>query len=525
MNSFLKSVILSVLAAVLLTACESNPQNVDVQLKKSAPTPLFTIYSGAINKMGLMTQIYNTRHLRIMTTDIADNTGTSVATSAKIPRDITEMVKSALNSIGGKVTYIPYDPSFLSNNMAVGYSEFSNKLIPDVMVSGGITEFDRALVTKGEGTDVTLGGTINNQSVGLDFTDAQKSSISRVTLDFNLVDFQTFAGIPRIQAINSIKLNKAVKEQNIGFQILGSSFGVKGDVKKVQGAHAAIRLLVQLSMLQIVGRYLAVPYWNLIPGAQVDQVVVDRVMEQYYNLSAADQIRKTQELLFIMGYPVNITGHNDAQTQKALQQFAAKKGLADASLSAKLYWEIYNSIPINYEARQKRNLLNNQASNTHLAIAKVAPKANKKNLQAAQVQQKRRQAQKQQQAETGTLKLWTDKKEYRIGDTMTIFFSVDKPMYVRLMIVNSLGEVSTLFPNPMQSDNFLKPGITYQIPPAIADFSLDINPPAGIDHVKGIASKNPVPANAVHFDKNGDFDAQKMKNFPIRASVPVVIKK
>ncbi|MFK5983798.1 MAG: DUF4384 domain-containing protein [Pseudomonadota bacterium] len=514
MKISLKTLFISVVAAGFLLGCESNPQNVDVKLKKSAPEPTFTIYTSAINRMGMMTDIYNAPMLKVMTTEVSDNTGTSVATSAEIPRDITEMVKSALNSIGGKITYIPYDPSFLSNNMAVGYSEFSNKLIPDVIVSGGITEFDRGLVTKGDGTNLGLSGTISGKSIGFAYDDSNKSSLARVTLDFNLVDFQTFAGIPRIQAINSIKLNKAVKETNIGFQIIGSSFGVKGDVKKVQGRHAAVRLLVQLSMLQIVGRYQRLPYWNLIPGASIDQVVVDRVLEEYYDMTQIEQIVRFQELLYIKNYNLNVTGEYDSATQQALQAFATEKGLADSGLTSKVYWELYNSIPITHEARHKRNLLlSGEAS-----VAKVKRLAPPK-----KVAPPRRTMPKQEVAETGQLKIWTNKRKYRVGDTMDVMFSVDKPMFVRLMIVNSQGEVSTLFPNPMQSDNYLKPGKTYQIPPVGADFTLDIGGPVGTDHLKGVASKNPVPANVIYFDSVGNFDAGKMQKFPVRASTKVAI--
>lgn len=518
MNISLKALFLTLTSVILLTGCESNPQNVDVKLEKSAPAPTFTIYTSAIDKLGLMTQIYDAENLRIMTTQISDNTGTSIATQAEIPSDITEMVKSSLNSIGGKITYIPYNPNFLSNNMAVGYSEFSNKLVPDVMVSGGITEFDRALVSKGKGTDIGLGGTIGGKSIGLDFTDKGKSSLARVTLDFNLVDFQTFAGIPRIQAINSMKLSAAKKETSIGFQIIGNAFGVNGDVQKVQGRHAAVRLLVQLSMIQIVGRYQGLPYWNLIPGASTDQVVVDRVMERYYALSEVDKIIQFQKLLYISGYDINITGEYDSQTDQFLKEFAAKQGLAESAINAKLYMELYSNLPINHEAKHRRDVVNNKATMTKVVRLKAPKKVIKK---AKRVPKKA----KQQVAETGNLKIWTDKSNYKIGDTMTVMYSVDKPMYVRLMIYNSQGKIDTLFPNPLQSDQLFEPGKTYQIPPAGAEFTLDIGGPAGIDYIKGVASKNPVLANSIVFDSSGSFDANKMKNLPIRASAKVKITK
>ncbi len=511
-----KTIFLTLTSIILLTGCESNPQNVDVQLEKSAPAPTFTIYTSAIDKLGLMTNIYDTEALKIMTTQVSDNTGTSIATQAEIPSDITEMVKSSLNSIGGRITYIPYDPNFISNNMAVGYSEFSNKLIPDVMVSGGITEFDRALVSKGKGTDIGLGGTIGGKSIGLDFTDKGKSSLARVTLDFNLVDFQTFAGIPRIQAINSMKLSAAKKETSIGFQIVGNAFGVNGDVQKVQGRHAAVRLLVQLSMIQIVGRYQGLPYWNLIPGATNDQVVVDRVIEKYYALSQNEKIIKFQELLYIMGYDVNVTGQYDSQTDQFLQDFASKNGLSESSISPQLYMELYRSLPITHEAKHRRDILNNKSTARKIVRLQSPKKVTKK---VKRVPARPKQA----IAETGTLKIWTDKKNYKIGDIMKVMYSVDKPMYVRLMIFNSQGKIDTLFPNPLQSDMVFEPGKTYQIPPRGAEFTLDIGGPEGTDYIKGVASKNPVLANSIVFDSSGSFDDSKMKHLPIRGSARVKI--
>ncbi len=511
-----KSLFLTLTSVALLTGCESNPQNVDVKLEKSAPVPTFTIYTKAIDKLGMMTDIYDVGTLRVMTTQVTDNTGTSIATQAEIPSDITEMVKSSLNSIGGRITYIPYDPNFLSNNMAVGYSEFANKLIPDVMVSGGITEFDRALVSKGKGTDLGLGGTIGGKSIGLDFTDKGKSSLARVTLDFNLVDFQTFAGIPRIQAINSMKLSAAKKEASIGFQIVGNAFGVSGNVQKVQGRHAAVRLLVQLSMIQIIGRYQRLPYWNLIPGADADQVVVDRIIEQYYTYSQVDQIIKFQELLYISGYSVNVTGQYDTQTDQALKEFASQQGLAEGGVNASTYYELYSRIPISHEARHRRNQLNNTAVTQQVIQLQAPKKAVKKAKYVAP---------RKQIAEKGKLKIWTDKKSYRVGESMTVFYSVDKPMYVRLMIFNSQGKIDTLFPNPVQSEQLFEPGVTYQIPPAGAGFTLDIGGPSGTDYIMGVASKNPVLANAVVIDSSGSFDAVKMKNLPIRTSARVNVTK
>ena len=125
---------------------------------------------------------------------------------------------------------------------------------------------------------------------------------------------------------------------------------------------------------------------------------------------------------------------------------------------------------------------------------------------------------------TGDLKVWTNKKSSTIGEQMTISYSVKKPRFVRIVWINSKGDISTLFPNPFQTDNYIKPGQTYQIPPVNAEFSVDIGAPTGIDKIRAVGSEKGVTADALHFTSSGDFDTDKMKNFPGRFSTEITIK-
>ena len=95
---------------VLLSSCgEMNPQNVNVELAKSAPEEKITSYSQALLDLGLMSEIYDSGVMRVQSQDIADETGTSVTTGGEIQRNITEIMKSTLNTIGGNIIFIEYD--------------------------------------------------------------------------------------------------------------------------------------------------------------------------------------------------------------------------------------------------------------------------------------------------------------------------------------------------------------------------------------------------------------------------------
>lgn len=338
-----------------------DPRQVDVDMPSDLPEIKETSFDQPLAELGRMTQIYGKR-VMIMGKDITDFTGLSQFGFGEIPRDITEMTKSSLNAIGGNVVYIPYSPVFINNQMVTGYSNFQGKYIPDIVLSGGITEFDRGLETRGASTDfgVTTKPFNVNESwvpgdtISVDYNQENKDSLARITLDFNLLDFKTMSGVARMQTVNSINVYKAVAEKELGFTIFGPSFGLKGTVKKVQGRHAAIRLLVQTSVLQIVGKYLYLPYWKLIPEMKPDPVVLERIRQDFRNLSLTDRIGEIQTCLYLKGYNVPVTGRLDSQTQAALKSFKPDYQPAQSVNDPELYVALWSSLGDHMEQVSRR---------------------------------------------------------------------------------------------------------------------------------------------------------------------------
>ena len=343
-----------------------NPHKVDVGLPGSAPKERITSYTQALADLGMMTNIYS-QGVLIQSQDIADNTGASSSTGAEIQRNVTEIIKSTLNSIGGGVTFIEYDPSFISNQVATGYTSFDNKAIPDVVLTGGITEFDRGLETRGKGTNLDaeadvsgLPGWVPNNAVGFGVGDTSKAGKARITIDFNLKNFSTLASLPKMTTTNSMEVYKGLHEKEVGVTIFGPTFGMKGSIKKVQGRHEAVRLLVQLSMVQMVGRYLSLPYWTLLgKDARPDQVVLASIKEFYYNSSEISRILQVQQWLFLHGHKVQLTGEMDSTTRNALAIVEPNFSTSGGVISEKLFSKLYITIPINHETLSRRKKLNN----------------------------------------------------------------------------------------------------------------------------------------------------------------------
>ncbi len=350
----------------LVSSCANDPRKVDAKLKATPPAVKTTTFTKALRDLGLMTEIYDTAILKILSKPISDLTGTSGSTGGEIPRDITEMIKSSLNSIGGNVLYIPYDPNFMANQINTEYSRFEKKIIPEVVLSGGITEFDRGLSTKGENTDIDGSASIpgsptsilSSGDLSLRGGIGNKQGLARITLDFNLLNFETMVGIQRNNTVTTMEVHKAVAGKELGIGLFGINFGLKGTSKKVQGRHAAIRLLVEMSMIQIIGKYFILPYWRLLgDDAKPGIVVVDGIENYYFSLNESEVILKIQEWLFLYGYDVTLNGTLDPATISALKEVDSSFGVSNTKVNVELFKKIYFSIPINKESLGRRMIL------------------------------------------------------------------------------------------------------------------------------------------------------------------------
>lgn len=127
-------------------------------------------------------------------------------------------------------------------------------------------------------------------------------------------------------------------------------------------------------------------------------------------------------------------------------------------------------------------------------------------------------------SEDSKLVLWTDKKTYQVGEKIAIFFEVSEPLYVELIDVTPEGSITTIFPNPHQTDNYCVPGRVYSIPPEDGAFELVVTPPTGFDRIKALASTSPFQGNVNLKTRGIAFTQSIVKNASTRANLTFEIE-
>jgi len=89
------------------------------------------------------------------------------------------------------------------------------------------------------------------------------------------------------------------------------------------------------------------------------------------------------------------------------------------------------------------------------------------------------------------VRVWTDRPSYRIGETLRFHFMTSRNAYVTLVNHGTSGRSTILFPNAFSKGNAVQGGTTYSLPGPGDGYEFRIQPPAGQDLVRIIATDTP----------------------------------
>ncbi len=91
-----------------------------------------------------------------------------------------------------------------------------------------------------------------------------------------------------------------------------------------------------------------------------------------------------------------------------------------------------------------------------------------------------------------SVKVWTDKKEYKAGEKVKIYIKGNKPFYAKVIYKDAGGSHIQLLPNPYRQDNYFNGGMIYEIPSGNDRFELEVSPPFGEESIAVYASVSQV---------------------------------
>ena len=106
-------------------------------------------------------------------------------------------------------------------------------------------------------------------------------------------------------------------------------------------------------------------------------------------------------------------------------------------------------------------------------------------------------------------RVWVDKPEFRIGESITYHFGSDKACYLVLLNVTTAGELIQVFPNKFTLDQSVEARRDYTIPGDQMDLELKITGPPGKEEIVALVAEAPFDLLSATFGSQPFFQVDR----------------
>jgi Domain of unknown function (DUF4384) len=306
---------------------------------------------------------------------------------------------------------------------------------PALYVSGAVSFVDQNVINNRFETGTSASrletGFSNNRNASL------------IGLDLHLGDFKTRTIIPGLDSANEVVIGNASEGLDLAGKI--GSYGVQFNVGRdyTQGSGAAIRTLVDLAMIELVGKWSRLPYWRCLTLDQNHPELQRQLRDWYVAGSPTSHSRLVKTALASLGY-INAQQiaepNNTAVFKTALGKYQADSGIV---VTGVIDFATYERVMRNYTSLDENGKLVtvNWTPNGDL---KVADTPRKMDLQVENVQ--------------------VDKTSFEVGDQIFLSTSVSRASHVYCYLQEATGNMLRLLPNATNPESLVTADLSIRIP-------------------------------------------------------------
>jgi len=300
-------------------------------------------------------------------------------------------------------------------------------------------------------------------------------------LELHLGDFNTRTLIPGIDSANELVLANAARGIDLGGRInkTGVQFNLGQEVS--QGVGPAVRTLVELGLIELVGKWSRVPYWQCLLLDQAHPEFQRQLRDWWNEMSPEDRVRLFQTALKSSGY---YSGPADARPSPALREAVLRfqadlGGVPSGNLNFETYERLVKDyvvfdgaghfIRIGWGPRDKATA----AAKGGVAVpppppATLAPREGKPPLDAPAGR-----------PVAVRVSLNRPDAEFAVGESLVITVSTDRMAYLYCWYQDAQRKVSQIYPNPLQRLQPLQGNQFVQIPDPVnpSSFTIEFDRP------------------------------------------------
>lgn len=353
---------------------------------------------------------------------------------------------------------------------------------PALYVSGAIAFVDQGVISN------TMDAGVSGPRVDLGYSRSRSATI--IGLEVHLGDFRTRTFIPGIDSANEVVTGGGGQGLDVGGRI--GTYGVKFNVGRdyVIGTGAAMRTLVDLAMIEIVGKWARVPYWQCLTLDQAHPQF-QRVMHEWYNESGPNgQFNLLKASLTSQGYlprESEVLSTSHPLIRRALAKFQADRGLV---VSGTIDFPTYEAALNHFVALAEDGSLTRigwSSSGTE-AVASAADGTNSPEMNPASTKPWMIDLQIENPQPAG------ERPAFTAGEQIFLSAVVSRASHLYCYYADSAGGVMRLLPNGLQPNSLVSANHAIRIPDWMAPnpgFILEAGRP-GTEGVVCVATREDV---------------------------------
>lgn len=486
-----------------LTACTTMPDPSITQVEvrpKAPPMRTLTNFSEALGCMDNMFLQHNTKFV-ITSNGLPDATG-------EVSMGTKEMMITAIGNMSVKskaFTFVDYDqnngiPSDVNALYALiggaaGPAAREKFRVPEQYIRGAITQIDKNVLQDstsggleymgggggGGGTTCDMGpsgptnckpkgGGGGNIGGGIGFNEQASSAV--VSVDTNIVDMVSRQIMPGMSSSNSVIFTSSGNGLNVDATIKKVGLNFSTSMSRNEGIGAAVRSLIELAMIESLGKLARVPYWKCLGQDSTSSDLLAKTRKDYDDMMEEERIKLVQGALMIAGYPnISVTGILDESTKESVSNYKKDNNLiANGRIDFDLYYNLvtkkYISPPMGAEKiASVDNILDVEHRTRAIPKLPIAIKMSSN------------------KGENPTLK---------VGEDLRVTVGLSQTSFLYCYYQDSKGSVSRIFPNRFTPNAAVMVENEIKIPPAALPFKLVMDTPGNSDRIDCIASRSDV---------------------------------
>lgn len=417
---------------------------------KNAAVKTITNFSQALRCMDELFLQFGKNGIVITSTGIPDETG-------KVRTGTKEMLITAISKMTVKSNAFDFiDLHSAQDDLSILFQMKGggDTKVPDYYIRGSVTQMDDNAVRNNKGFGIAL--------PFLDLGFSKDDAYDLLSMDMSIGDAATRRIIPETSTSNTLVLSKTGRSGEAGGKIGKAGLSFNLDISRSEGVGAASRTLIELGLIETLGKFTRVPYWKCLDAEPTNPMFMEQGREWFEMAKPKDRVLFIQRKLSGMNrYKGPLDGMENEALKTAVAEYQAQTGLiADGRINFDLYYSLLDdtqnqlaALPATpQKAAPVPGMSGNLAPPPQAAPAPAAP------IAAPMLQAGGGALQVRLSSDRGA------KPTYRIGEFLNMSMSLTAPGNVYCYYEDITRNTARIFPNRFHPDPMLKAGGVMSLP-------------------------------------------------------------